>query len=263
MNKLIDCICGEKFPVKGEFTIGDHALVCPDILERKNKKKVKLADDKEKEMKLFKSTNPPCMCKSKYEETRDSFNILLNKKFISERIDKKVVYIDFPNFQTRFIWQIKKFFNMIVKLWTPKTEFKIYMKFMNKRHFIECMNKVKWPTPEIVKNITLYIVNSDKAPVSRDDILMLKHLTSSEGVAVIPLRDEGEKYRDLGYHVLGEHEDFCRALERYGGKKKFKWATYKIKVTDKYEYEKIQNCKCGVKDVVVSCFKSDIFFFKF
>lgn len=263
MSKTVKCICGEEFPIRGVNNIGEHALECPPILEKKAKKKAKQSVDKAKELQLFtdpKNGIPPCMCQAKYEETRLAFSI---KAQIEKPMETKLVFIDFPNFPTGEEWEQRKFWNFLFKLSNETTQFRIYLKFINKRWLLKTLKTVTI-IQEFLDRITFYIVESDKAPVSRDDILMLKHISMETGNVVIPVRYSGEKYRDLGYHPDGNHIDECRAVERFGGKKPFKWTTYKIVIGhDKLKYVKIANHNCSTKEVVVTGFKPNISFVKY
>lgn len=263
-TKTIECICGQSFPIKGEDNIGEHALVCPLVLERKAKKKTKQSVDKAKEMDLYTSSNPPCMCQSKYEETRLAFSLhdrkVLNKWGLSL---SATIFIDFPNFPTGTEKDQHKFWRFIHLLDSKHTRFQFYLKFINKKWLLNTL--ASFPVrSDVLKKITFYIVDSAKAPVSRDDILMLKHISIETGNVVIPIRDSGEKYRDLGYHLEGKHIEDCRAKERFGGTKQFKWVTYKINLKDdKPYYVKIANHNCSSKELVVTGFEPEINFVEY
>jgi hypothetical protein len=143
------------------------------------------------------------------------------------------------------------------------THFRIYLKFINKKWLLTTLKSFSI-RPNVLKKMTFFIVDSAKAPVSRDDILMLKHISIETGNVVIPTRDSGEKYLDLGYHTEGKHIDDCRAARRYGGTKQFKWATYKIVVTKQEpKYIKIANHNCSPKDVIVTGFNPVINFVEY
>jgi hypothetical protein len=262
MSRLIKCICGESFSI-GE-KISKHSLKCEKILERKNIKKYMQQIDKDREMKLFTSENPPCMCQAKYEETRLAFNIFSDRIFPTRDLpDKRVVYIDFPNFKTDTDYDKKKFWNFLINLWTDDTTFKIYLKGINKKWFLKSLEPVML-LQIFLDTIKVYIVNSDKAPVSRDDILMLKHLSIEKTDVILPIRGEGEKYRDLGYHVKGNHIDDCRSLERYGSLKKFKWSTFGLKIKEQgIEYVDRKNYSCNCEDTIVKSFLPLIYFVKY
>jgi len=264
MSKLVDCICGEKFPIRGEGNIGDHSLVCPPVLEKKALKKSKQAVEKKKEMALFKSGNPPCMCQAKYEETRLAFNFAASELEIHQLSKAKIVFVDFPNFPTGEVWERKKFWRFLTKLNRPNTQFRLYLKGINKRWLLKSLDSLPLILQNFLDKITVYVVESDKAPVSRDDILMLKHISIESGNVVIPVRDGGEKYRDLGYHLEGKHITDCRAKERFGGKKQFKWSTYKIEISDDaIKYVKIASHNCSPKEIVVTGFKPDVSFVRY
>lgn len=262
--KQINCICGDSFPIKGENNIGEHALVCPPVLERKEKKKAKQSVDKAKEMEMYTNPNsgiPPCMCLAKYEETRQAFSLqdrkILNKWEVSSA---PIFFIDFPNFPTGTKQDQREFWRFLHVMDSKNTRFRIYLKFINKKWLLSTMKSFS-VRPEVLKKMTFYIVDSAKAPVSRDDILMLKHISLETGNVVIPTRDSGEKYRDLGYHLEGKHIGQCRADERFGGTKQFKWVTYKIVLKDgEPQYAKIANHNCSPKEVVVTGFNPVINF---
>jgi len=256
----IQCICLHYFPIKGPNNIGDHSKECKLVLEKKTNKKVALQKEKDQEMKLYKSGRPPCMCMAKYEETRVAFGINASLQKVS---GPKNVYIDFPNFPTMEELEARKFWLFLISLNSQHTQFKIYMKTLNKKHFISTLYSVTM-SQTFLDKITIFVVQSDKAPVSRDDILMLKHISLETDHVVIPIRDSGEKYRDLGYHLEGKHTDQCRAKERFGGKKPFKWATYKLVInTDTIDPVKIANHTCRPLNLVITGFASKISFTPF
>ena len=251
MSKLIKCICGDSFPIRGEHTIGDHSKECELVLAKKSLKKDMLADDKNEELELFKSDNPPCMCQARYEETRQEFSI---SSQIVKTAEHKTVFIDFPNFPTRTIHDQKRFWRFIEKLATPTTTFRFYMKHFNKHWLIKT---AKFANPNLFKQITLYVVKSHKAPVSRDDILMLKHISTFDGDVAIPIRESGEKYRDLGYHLNGTHSDQCRSSERFGGTGDFQWSVCYL---DRKERNNFTD-ECA--NMAITGFKPDISFIKY
>lgn len=242
------CVCNQEFTIQ---TIGSHAQTCQTILAIKREKKVRLLNDKKKEMELFSVPKPPCLCNAKYDETRELFSLRLGD---TPHIESSVVFIDFPNINTRTRKARATFRRFLHSLYKYKA-INIYMKSINKQWFLKTLKEnqeirtdqetglfdITW------EKITVYIVESDKAPVSRDDILMLKHLSVTKNAALV-VRDGGEKYRDLGYHPIGIHEPQCSSLQRFGSTDQFRWIECEIQ---KGKYVNQNNYKSKVNYMIV------------
>ena len=269
------CICNQKIPIQ---TIGIHAQTCQTILVIKREKKAQLLNDKKKEMELFSVPKPPCLCNAKYDETRELFSLRERSPIelslgerspielsLGERssgntphtedVRNITVFIDFPNINTGTHKARATFRRFLHSLYKYKA-INIYMKSINKQWFLKTLKEnqeirtdqatglydIRW------EKITVYIVESDKAPVSRDDILMLKHLSVAKNAALV-VRDGGEKYRDLGYHPIGIHEPQCSSLQRFGSTDQFRWIECEIQ---KGKYVNQNNYKSNVNYMIVA-----------
>lgn len=268
MIRLITCVCGASFPnrrtVPSDVLIGEHVKTCPESLAIKKVKKDKQHVSIQEELYRFKTSSPPCMCTSNYEKTRRLFNMFDGRIFSEiDQVFNKIIYIDFPNFNTRKQHNQMAFVQLILSMWNSSNQFKIYMKGIHKNWFLMTINIMTVPAA-FLSAITVYVVNSAKAPVSRDDILMLKNV-SLDDQAVIPIHGTGEKYRDIGYHInTDEHTSDCRAMERYGSSKAFKWSSFTLRtdVNGKAIYDKNGDHKCEICDTVINSFNSNITFIK-
>ncbi len=257
--RLIQCRCNGKFPIS---EIGKHATVCSVVQEFKTTKKCAQEQAVSHELQRFMSDDVPCLCQSHYQETRNLFDIMQYVQPLQyvQHIQSKspVVYIDFPNFPTNTKLERKKFCTFLLSLNTESTIFHVYMKSFHKSMLLRALHDLP---NNLLTKITCFMVSSKRAPESRDDILMLKHISTESRNVILPMRDSGEKYRDCGYHMENKHTEQCRAHIRFGGSHDIEYSVNVIVwKADRQLFCKVAgHCKCPTKDVIIKSFGNNIY----